>query len=51
LRYALIGAVLNAVVLGILIGKMAEGNFYASSLYLAISAAIALVSAFVSIFI
>jgi hypothetical protein len=51
LRYALIGAVLNAVVLGILIGKMAEGNFYASSLYLTISAAIALVSVFVSIFI
>ncbi len=51
LRYALIGAVLNAVVLGILIGKMAEGNFYASSLYLTISAAIALASVFVSIFI
>jgi flagellar protein FlaJ len=51
LRYALIGAVLNAVVLGVLIGKMAEGNFYASSLYLTVSAAIAIVSLFISLFI
>jgi len=51
LRYALLGAVLNAVVLGVLIGKMAEGNFYASSLYLVISASIALASLLASLFV
>ena len=50
LRYALIGAVLNAAVLGVLIGKMAEGNFYASSLYLALAGAVALFSILISIF-
>lgn len=42
LKYALVGAVINAAVLGILIGKMSDGNFFASSLYVTIAALVVL---------
>jgi flagellar protein FlaJ len=51
LRYALVGAVINSVALGVLIGKMSDGNFFASALYGLIASIIATASIFASLFI
>jgi len=50
LALSLVGAVLNAVVLGIIIGKISDDNFLASSLYGLAAAAIATAAVLASVF-
>lgn len=51
LTYTFVGAVLNALVLGVLIGKILDDNFLASAFYGAVAVVIATIAVAMSIFI
>ncbi|MEM1803625.1 MAG: type II secretion system F family protein [Desulfurococcaceae archaeon] len=51
LTYTFVGAVLNALVLGVLIGKILDDNFLASAFYGAVAVVIATIAVALSIFI
>ena len=50
LRYSLLGAVLNSIVLGVLIGKIGDGNFTSIPLYVTIASALVIAALLISIF-